>query len=584
MNLLKQEENYLLETREYQFFYYSAEPTRGIIAWNNGCRLKVTLIPLVNFIDTDDDIGRIVSVDVQADDDVMLLELSVSSFACGTKIARWKFGEDTIEHSCRVVKENFFRLNEIVFFPREPAQGISTECNFAQLFSPALNRQGINYFSPENVAENPINASQFRDGTGLFTPSPDFYSLIMKNGSCIGAGILCRLGEYNYSNFIYDGTPNGFSLRLVYDGATENHETWDSPSLVLTQGNDEFKTLEEYCSTVYERGGAKHRQRRIPRWWNGPIFCGWGEQCSEAMRKAHSLEDHQDNTEIARQASHQRNYEEWLKILIKNGIKPRIVIIDDAWSEKPGSPIPHPERWANLRTFIKDCHDQNIRVLLWWNCFETEMVPPEACIRTSDNDIFRGAYGAMCADPTHPLFIEKFKEIIYKMLSLDDGCLNADGLKVDINGSIPAGQGYQIRGNVWGRELMKAMMSLIYDNAPLAKPDALIESHTAHPYFNDSLDMLRLNDMIFPDADIVEGMLFREKVARAASRDWLIDTDDWPLADIKQFRSYTEAQPRLGVPALYYAHSIGKIPTTFTQDEYTLIRDTWNSYNETIEQ
>ena len=329
---------------------------------------------------------------------------------------------------------------------------------------------------------------------------------------------------------------------------------------------------------LYLKGYAQKNTRPKPLWWYGPIFCGWGEQCSEAMRVSHNKNNHQLNLSLARRACTQHNYQQWLKLLLQKGLNPRILIVDDGWAEKPGSFLPHPERWNDMREFIESCHQQGIKVLLWWNCFESEMIPFDETIRTIEGKSAVGLYGSPCADPTNPAFIQRFRKIMYKILSPDKGCLNADGLKVDINGSIPSGEGYIVYENLWGAELMKSMMRLIYESAVSVKEDALIESHTANPYFNDTLDMLRLNDIVCPEGKEIEAMRFRYEVARRASTDWLIDTDCWPIKNLRHLHKYVRLQPELGVPALYYAQSLGNTPEMFTDMEYSIIQSVWEQY------
>jgi hypothetical protein len=94
--------------------------------------------------------------------------------------------------------------------------------------------------------------------------------------------------------------------------------------------------------------------------------------------------------------------------------------------------------------------------------------------------------------------------------------------------------------------------------------------------------MLRLNDMVFPEGKVIDGMKFRQRVARLASPDWLIDPDCWPIGDLELFRRYIQIQPELGVPSLYFAMSLGGKPSPLMDGDYALIRDVWKSYNETI--
>lgn len=584
MRYYQQGHNLFIETSRYKFYLNKTNPTLATLSGGQDYILQIYLIPQINTAERYDETVRLLDFEINSSQEILTLSLKCQSNLWNEKVVIWQFSEESLEHFCRINSTRSYNLADVTFLGTTQSQPISLSTgNFHRVFSPVPNVDFHNYFLPSETAENPINAKQFRGGTWFFTPSPYFYALKWNSGDVIGFGIMCKKGENNFSNYIYQGGDDGFKFILNYDCATRIPAAWDSPHLKLYFGNDEFFLLQKYCDELYNRNLAQRNKIHKPDWWFGPIWCGWGEQCCEAMRLTHDKTDSAHNTALARSACNQQNYEKWLKLLLLKDLKPRIVIIDDGWAEQPGSPTPHPERWYNLRQFIDQCHTQNIYVLLWHNCFETTVAAPDEVILNPEGKPYIGNYGAPCADPTNPAFAERFKKIVYKMLSPDKDCLNADGFKVDINGSIPAGKGYKIYGNLWGGELMKAMMKLIYDTAKSVKEFALIESHTANAYFNDTLDMLRLNDMCGPAGKELEFMSFRYRIARYASPDWLIDTDCWPVANRHLLRQYISLQPQLGVPALYYAFSIGEQPDLFTEDDYLHIRSVWEKYSANIQ-
>jgi hypothetical protein len=59
---------------------------------------------------------------------------------------------------------------------------------------------------------------------------------------------------------------------------------------------------------------------------------------------------------------------------------------------------------------------------------------------------------------------------------------------------------------------------------------------------------------------------------------YLVDTDQWPIADRAQWRDYLTAQSRLGVPALYYAERIDGSGEELTADDLALVAETWRRY------
>ncbi|KIL38362.1 hypothetical protein SD70_26960 [Gordoniibacillus kamchatkensis] len=126
---------------------------------------------------------------------------------------------------------------------------------------------------------------------------------------------------------------------------------------------------------------------------------------------------------------------------------------------------------------------------------------------------------------------------------------------------------------------MKAYLNVLYDEAMKVKPDALIMSHTPHPYLADVLDMIRLND-INTGKDVTRAMTLRARVAAIACPDAVIDTDNWPMADKATWRSYVELQPELGVPSLYFATHIDSTQEPLTEDDYALVRESWRRARE----
>ena len=50
------------------------------------------------------------------------------------------------------------------------------------------------------------------------------------------------------------------------------------------------------------------------------------------------------------------------------------------------------------------------------------------------------------------------------------------------------------------------------------------------------------------------------------------------MPDRAQWRSYVEAQPRFGVPALYYLEAIDNSGEPLGGDDLALVRDSWAAY------
>jgi hypothetical protein len=113
----------------------------------------------------------------------------------------------------------------------------------------------------------------------------------------------------------------------------------------------------------------------------------------------------------------------------------------------------------------------------------------------------------------------------------------------------------------------------------------MIMTHCPHPYFADVTDVLRLNDWALKRPNIIEQATYRHQIASSCS-DWLINTDNWPLYDVDQWREYLRYQPEIGIPASWFTHGVfgegDRRYGPFSADDYAAWRQTWAAYRKTI--
>ncbi len=393
---------------------------------------------------------------------------------------------------------------------------------------------------------------------------PPFYYGLQVNGSWVGAGIKCPAGENNFLSFDYAGS-RGPSFILTYEGHTRVSGTFTTPRLVLytRRSNDENSGLRAYVNELAEEGLIAREERKIPSWWREPIFCGWGQQRRD-YRRDH--DGHEMGVWInAGDYAAQVFYEKHLRTLEENGIEPGIIIIDCFWSEKPGFAKPHSLRWPDMRSFIDGQHAEGRKVLLWFTPIICEGLSKECCMTVEGRPA--------AADPTSPAFIAHMKEQIRLMLSHEKGCLDADGFKIDFTQNIPAERGVfrnylnnrwaiisekeeknyavlekrsepvRLKGAQWGVEIIKEYLRCIRKPMKNIKPDSLLITHTANPYFAEDVDMLRLNDMdgTSPGCSRHHVGTVRE-IARSCHPDWLIDTDNDLMINKDMWRNYIALQ------------------------------------------
>ncbi len=207
---------------------------------------------------------------------------------------------------------------------------------------------------------------------------------------------------------------------------------------------------------------------------------------------------------------------------------------------------------------------------------EVPELPPELCIRNPDGT-------PVAFDPTNPDARAELRATMLRLLAPDG--LDADGLKIDFTARTPSGRALAAHGPGWGIALLHELLRVVYEAAKEAKPDALVITHTPHPSFVDVTDMIRLNDMVRSDsqdarAGVVAQMRQRAMVVRAACPELLIDTDDWSVPSLAEWREYVEAKPGLGIPSLYYARGVDATGEPFEERDYEALRRTWAAWRE----
>jgi hypothetical protein len=258
------------------------------------------------------------------------------------------------------------------------------------------------------------------------------------------------------------------------------------------------------------------------------------------------------------------------------------VVVDDRWQRAYGTAEPDESRWPDLRSWIAAQHAAGRRVLLWWKAWDPSGLPPAECVTDP-------AGTPIAADPGSPAYRARLRTIVTRLLGPDG--LDADGFKIDFTQRAPSGRALlrpgAPAGAPWGIAALHRLLETIYRAAKAAKPGALIVTHTPHPGFGDVSDMIRLNDVLERDPSgavvpAVDQLAFRRAVAAAVLPRHLIDTDQWPIMNRSEWHAYAEAQPRLGVPALYYADRLDRSGEELTAGDLALVARTWAEYRRTL--
>lgn len=364
----------------------------------------------------------------------------------------------------------------------------------------------------------------------------------LPDGPWLMMGLAADAGAQHFTGWHYDAVEAGFSFRLAYEGQTTVDGSFTAPSLVFAfDAPDPYAGIAAYVAGLRDLGNLRVGEvRECPAWWSEPIFCGWGSQCILAATDGGHPRD---------QAT-QANYDAFLAALQREDLRPGTIVLDDKWQQAYGSADADAGKWPDLRGWIDARHAEGRRVLLWWKAWDPEGVPDDLCVRNA-------AGYPVGTDPSNPAYESMLRAVVRRMLG--SGGFDADGLKVDFSARTPSGPGLRRHGREWGVELLHRLLAIVYDEAKRTKGDALVMTHTPNPHFADVTDMIRLND-VNTRAPAVPQMTHRARVTAAACPGVLIDTDNWPMADPETFRAYVRAQPRIGVPSLYYATHVDRFP------------------------
>ncbi|MFH2068294.1 MAG: hypothetical protein ABII89_02370 [Candidatus Omnitrophota bacterium] len=334
----------------------------------------------------------------------------------------------------------------------------------------------------------------------------------------------------------------GGGFAAVYDGKLKVEGAWQSPRLVMTFARDRYDVLRQYLEYCYRQGYLLCPPRRKPvDWWLEPIYCTWHDQIARA-----ALSEKDPLGLRAFDFCTQELTDRWVRLLEKNRCKPGIVVLDATWAVNLNSGEPDRKKWPDMRGWIEQCHKRGIRVFVWNCSWAVEGVPPEECITRDGKPV-------VC-DITNPKYLRRFREMIRRWFSDESGCLNADGVKVDGQLSLPTGPGLRSYGSIWGLELQRFYLKTLYEEARKYKPDACIDSFTLNPLLAEYVDMVRIADMYTNRLTAHETMLHRANLYRIALPQAVIDTDG-QIAHytLNDYNRELAEQAKLGIPCLYTA-------------------------------
>lgn len=394
------------------------------------------------------------------------------------------------------------------------------------------------------------------DTCAKFSPPPFSVGIVGRDRKAM-LSVGADTGWHLWNEIEFSGDSDGVTVRIDLEGHSDPEEVAGHVRMTLSFGRDGesllallSRSLRGLYPEAYSEPGP------VPAWWSRPIYCGWGDQVALSMW-IEGVGPEQRAVAYNTQGLHER----WIRRLEEASVPFGTVTIDNGWSPA-GTFRPNLDNWPDMKAFTRRQHEAGRKVLLWIPTWLWDGIPDEWCVFADGVKL--------TVDPTNPEYRKYLREQIHMLLSPEG--LDADGFKIDQlayspsercpRGGAqfgrtayypPAKNKIHLAGKGWGCELLHLLQHDIYTAAKEAKPDCLVTSSTVHPYFHDTLDMVRLHDMGHVAKDIFAAMGARADLAEAALPGKLIDTDDWVHTDYDLWMRYTMGSSRIGVPCIFYS-------------------------------
>jgi hypothetical protein len=534
----------------------------------NGDRLAELFIPSsIHSLHGRDDTTKLVGWEVDEQTGVTTFVLHAESSLWRSKRFRFRCFPNRFTYDVEI--EGDGHLAEVNYFggyysaqPRWGSGFFWSGQHFLSGFNPEPNADEMNYFSPQAHTHIDLMGVPLPGRKDwFFTPAP-FCFVMQSSQGWLSLGVESRPGQNRFTEYAYHGKLEAFHLSFAYDGQTVVKGSYQLPAIGFDFANEEYTALGKHIealSCLHTISAQRSPNEHVtPAWWQTPIFCGWGSQFHLASSQGGRAPDY----------ARQDVYESFLETLESVDLKPGIVVLDDKWQATYAENCADESKWPDLPGFISRQHARGRKVLLWLKAWDTEGLPPDECITNA-------AGLPIACDPSNPAYERRLRASVQQMISSHG--YDADGFKIDFTARIPAGPGLKIYGDIWGLELMRLYLSILHSESKRIKPDALVMAHTPHPYLQDVVDMVRLNDLN-PDKPINPAMIHRARVVSISCPKVIIDTDNWQMPNKAAWRAYTSLQPELGVPSLYYVSHIDATGEALEPEDYRLLREAWTHH------
>lgn len=483
-------------------------------------------------------------------------------------------------------KEDFYLTKHFNDKKQTPYRNYSSasKINYNEVFNPEPNSYNYQQFKPYESSQISVNSDLDYCG-GNFIANPGILCFLLKyNSFYLTLGLAPNQGEYRFSEYeLIGGSEFGLNLNYWFSYTTNK---FISPILIIKPSMDKENALKEYIDILRSTTGIIRNKRESHEWWNGPIFCGWGHQSymSDLFRIRSPKERQPDNATYS--MSTQGNYELMVKILEQKKINYKILIIDSRWFQYDGIKNIDEGKWPDLKGFVAKMHNQNKKVLLWWNPWGKEGFDNQECI-FFDSKLTYGKtnrpgrfakFGAvneqmkLAPDITVSSVQHKVSSQIKYLISE----VGIDGFKIDHVAATPGIYGLEFPKDslgLVGIELLKYYLEFFYQTVKSIKKESLVIGQSPNSYLESYQDMIRLGDIYSKTSEsVLAEMKFRSNMSKLACPSCLIDTDGWPLPSKESWTEYIKHQGEMGVPSLYY---LTHLDTSGEEIDISIVNDFW---------
>ncbi|MGB6689345.1 MAG: TIM-barrel domain-containing protein [Terracidiphilus sp.] len=394
---------------------------------------------------------------------------------------------------------------------------------------------------------------------GIFSPPPLMLAF-HRGGEWAGVGIGAPPGQYRFPAIEYSGSRYaGASWWVDYLGyqtmSNVSGGEFHSPVAAIHFGYSALDTLERYSEWLRHSGFATEPTYPDVAWHHLPVFCGWAEQTISSVPYGRA-----PNTE-----STQKNYEAWIAELEQRKLPVGTIVIDDKWQKGYGSFDIDREKWPDLKGFVATQHARGRHVLLWVPVAHTDGLPDALCVHDDHGKCMAPALG----NPAYEKFLRARIRYLVETVGVD-------GFKEDWVWA-PSAAGLPVPPELAGIEAVRRFQQILYTETHHWKPDAMVETQTANGAFRDSSDVLRLNDIWYATRDVVGTMRERARIAHISG--WqLVDTDNASSTTLETWWDYMEAQPSIGIPALYFVHRTESTLEVPPDSDWVALAGIWGRY------